>query len=45
MEPDPAIDSQAKHSNVHLPWGTDNLMDRLEEIAASKDFKAPTSEP
>ena len=27
MEPDPAIDSQARLSNVHLPWGADNLMD------------------
>ena len=45
LEPDPAIVAEARHSNAHLPWGTDNLMDRLAEIAASKDFRASTSEP
>ena len=45
MEPDPAIDAQAKPSNFHFLWGTDKLTDRLAEIAASKDFRASTSEP
>ena len=29
MEPDPAIVAEAKRSNVHVLWGTDNLMNRL----------------
>ena len=39
MEPDPAIVAAARRSNVHLPWRTDHLMDRLAQISASKDCR------
>ena len=32
MEPDPAIVAEARRSNVHVLWGTDNLMNRLAAI-------------
>ena len=35
MEPDPAIVAAAKRSSVKVPWGTDKLMGRLAEVAAS----------
>ena len=44
MEPDPDIIAMAGRSNAHLLFGTDNLMDRLEEIAAGKTFYPPTSD-
>ena len=42
MEPDPAIVAEAKRSNVHVLWGTDNLMNRLAAIAARKAYYPPT---
>ena len=36
MEPDPAIVAEAKRSNVHVLWGTDNLMNRLAAIAGQE---------
>ena len=45
MEPDPAIDSQAKRSNFHVLWGTDKLADRLDEAAADSGYRPSTSEP
>ena len=39
MEPGPAIVAEAKRSNVQVLWGTDKLMDRLAEVAASKDLQ------
>ena len=44
MEPDPAIVAEARRSSVHLPWGTDNLMDRLAAIAARKAYYPPNAE-
>ena len=45
MEPDPAIDSQARLSNFHVLWGTDKLADRLDEAAADSGYRPSTSEP
>ena len=45
MEPDPAIDAQAKRSNFHVLWGTDKLADRLDEAAADSGYRQSTSEP
>ena len=44
MEPDPAIAAAAKRSNVHVLWGTDNLMNRLAEFAARKAYYPPNAE-
>ena len=44
MEPDPAIVAEAKRSNVHVLWGTDNLMNRLAAIAARKAYYPPNAE-
>ena len=44
MEPDPAIVAEARRSNVHVLWGTDNLMDRLAAIAARKSYYPPNAE-
>ena len=33
MEPDEAISNRAERTNVHLVWGTDRLIPRLNEIA------------
>ena len=45
MEQGPAIVAGARRSNVQVLRGTDKLMDRLAEIAASKDRGPSTSEP
>ena len=44
MEPDPAIVAEAKRSNVHPIWGTDNLMNRLAAIAARKAYYPPNAD-
>ena len=44
MEPDPAIVAEAKRSNVHVIWGTDNLMNRLAAIAARKAYYPPNAD-
>ena len=44
MEPDPAIVAEAKRSNVHVLWGTDNLMNRLATIAARKAYYPPNAD-
>ena len=45
MEPDQAITAKAERSNVHVLWGTDGLMDRLEQIAAAREvYKPPDAE-
>ena len=44
MEPDPAIVPEAKRSNVHVLWGTDNLMNRLAAIAAKKAYYPPNAD-
>ena len=45
VEPDPAIVAKARRSNVHVLWGQTSWMDRLAEVAASKDCRPSTSEP
>ena len=35
MEPDPAIAAMAEREHTHAIWGTDNLFERLREIAAA----------
>ena len=44
MEPDPAIVAEARRSNVHVLWGTDNLMNRLAAIAARKAYYPPNAD-
>ena len=44
MEPDPAIVAEAKRSNVHVLWGTDDLMNRLAAIAARKAYYPPNAD-
>ena len=44
INPDPAIVAEARRSNVHVLWGTDNLLDRLAEVAASKDCYPPNAD-
>ena len=41
MEPDQAITDRAERSNVHVLWGTDGLMDRLEQIAVAREVYKP----
>ena len=41
MEPDQDIIDRAERSNVHVLWGTDGLMDRLEQIAAAREVYNP----
>ena len=41
MEPDRAIASSAKHSNVYVLWGVDGLVDRLQRIAAARKVYNP----
>ena len=41
MEPDQAITAKAERSNVHVLWGTDGLVDRLEQIAAAREVYKP----
>ena len=43
-EPNRAIVAEAKRSNLHLPWGTDNLMNRLAAIAARKAYYPPNAD-
>ena len=44
MEPDPAIVAEARRNNVHVLWGTDNLMNRLAAIAARKAYYPPNAD-
>ena len=44
IEPDPAIVAEARRSNVHVLWGTDNLMNRLAAIAARKAYYPPNAD-
>ena len=44
MEPDQDIIDRAERSNVHVLWGTDGLMDRLEQIAAAREVYNPPGE-
>ena len=44
MEPDQAITAKAERSNVNVLWGTDGLMDRLEQIAAAREVYNPPDE-
>ena len=41
MEPDQDIIDRAERSNVHVLWGTDGLMDRLEQIAVAREVYKP----
>ena len=41
MEPDQAIVAKAKRTNVHVLWGTDDLMERLREIADARRVYNP----
>ena len=41
MEPDQDIIDRAERSNVHVLWGTDGLMARLEQIAAAREVYNP----
>ena len=41
MEPDQAIIARAKRTNVHVLWGADGLVDRLEQIAAARGVYNP----
>ena len=41
MEPDPAIAAMAEREHAHVIWGTDNLFERLEEIAAATPVYFP----
>ena len=41
MEPDQDIIDRAERSNVHVLWGTDGLMDRLEQIAVAREVYNP----
>ena len=45
VEPDPAIVAEARRFNVHLPCGSDKLMDRFKEIASGEETRTPISEP
>ena len=45
IEQGPAIVAEAMRGNVHVLWGTDRFMDRLAEVAASKDCRPSISEP
>ena len=41
MEPDQDIIDRAERSNVHVLWGTDGLVDRLEQIAVAREVYNP----
>ena len=41
MEPDQDITAKAERSNVHVLWGTDGLVDHLEQIAAAREVYKP----
>ena len=41
MEPDQDITAKAERSNVHVLWGTDGLVERLEQIAAAREVYKP----
>ena len=41
MEPDPAIAAMAEREHTHDIWGTDNLFERLKEIAAATPVYYP----
>ena len=41
MEPDPAIAAMAEREHTHDIWGTDNLFERLREIAAATPVYYP----
>ena len=43
-EPNRAIVAGARRTNFHLPWGTDNLMNRLAAIAARKAYYPPNAD-
>ena len=44
MEPDQDIIDRAERSNVHVLWGTDGLVDRLQHIAAAREVYNPPDE-
>ena len=44
MEPDQAIAANARRSNVHVIWGVDSLVDKLQEIAAETEVYNPPDE-
>ena len=44
MEPDPDIVAHARRNHVHVIWGTDDLVDRLMEIAADMEVYNPPDE-
>ena len=44
MEPDQDIIDRAERSNVHVLWGTDGLVERLEQIAAAREVYNPPGE-
>ena len=41
MEPDQDIIDRAERSNVHVLWGTDGLVERLEQIAVAREVYNP----
>ena len=41
MEPDQDIIDRAERSNVHVLWGTDGLVERLQHIAAAREVYNP----
>ena len=44
IEQGPAIVAEVMRSNVQVLWGTDKLMDRLAEVAASKELQVYQSQ-
>ena len=44
MEPDQAIADNAMRNNVHVIWGVDGLVDKLQEIAAETEVFNPPDE-
>ena len=44
MEPDQAIMANARRSNVHVIWGVDGLVDKLQDIAAETGVYNPPDE-
>ena len=44
MEPDQAIMANARRSNVHVIWGVDGLVDKLQDIAAETEVYNPPDE-
>ena len=44
MEPDQAIMTNARRNNIHVIWGVEGLVDKLQEIAAETEVCDPPGE-